>query len=53
METDNPNSIHALNRFEEEGNAEQKYNHFGVIYLTWEELYIMGVPTILDDEKEE
>ena len=25
---DNPNSIHAFNRFEEEGHAEQKYNHF-------------------------
>ena len=24
MEIDNPNSIHAFNRFEEEGHAEQK-----------------------------
>ena len=52
METDNTNSIDALNRFEEEGHAEQKYNHFGLIDLTWEELYVMGVPTILDDEEE-
>ena len=34
VEIDNPNSIHAFNRFEEEGHAEQKYNHFGLIDLT-------------------
>ena len=53
VETDNPNSIHAFNRFEEEGHAERKYNHFRLIDLTREELYAMGVPAILDDEEEE
>ena len=51
VEIDNPNSIHAFNRFEEEGHAEQKYNHFRLIDLTREGLYDMGVPAILDDEK--
>ena len=27
-EIDNPNSIHAFNRFEEEGHVERKFNHF-------------------------
>ena len=53
VEIDNPNSIHAFNRFEEEGHTEQKYNHFRLIDLTREELYAMGVPAILDDDKEE
>ena len=53
VEIDNPNSIHAFNRFEEEGHAERKYNHFRLIDLTREELYAMGVPAILDDEEEE
>ena len=52
VEINNPNSIHAFNRFEEEGHAEQKYDHFGLIDLTREELYAMGVPAILDDEEE-
>ena len=52
MEIDSPNSIHVFNRFEEEGHVEQRYNHFRLIELTREELYIMGVPTILDDEEE-
>ena len=52
MEIDNPNSIRAFNRFEEEGHAKRKYNHFRLIDLTREELYAMGVPAILDDEKE-
>ena len=30
----NPNRIHALNQFEEEGHAERKYNHFRLIDLT-------------------
>ena len=53
VEIDNPNSIHAFNRFEEEEHVEQKYNHFRLIDLTWEELYAMGVPAIPDDDKEE
>ena len=52
MEKDNPNNIHALNQFEKEGHADQKYNHFRLTDLTREELYAMGVPAILDDENE-
>ena len=50
MEIDNPNSIHAFDQPEEEGHAEQKYNHFRLIDLTREELYTMGVSAILDDD---
>ena len=53
VEIDNPNSIHAFNRFEEERHSEQKYNHFRLMDLTREELYAMGAPVILDDEEEE
>ena len=53
VEIDGPNSIHAFNRFGEEGHAEQKYNHFRLIDLTQEELYAMGVPAILDEKEEE
>ena len=49
MKLFNLNSIHAFNRFEEEGQAERKYNHLRLIDLTQEELYVMGVPAILDD----
>ena len=52
VEIDNPNSIHAFNRFEEEGHVEHRYNHFSLKDLTREELYVMGVPAILDDEEE-
>ena len=52
VEIDNPNSIHAFNRFEEEGHADRRYNHFRLIDLTREELYAMGVPAILDEEEE-
>ena len=52
VEIDNPNSIHAFNRFEEEGHAERKYNHLRLIDLTREELHVMGVPAIFDDEEE-
>ena len=52
VEIDNPNSIHAFNRFEEEGHAERKYNHFRLIDLTREDLHAIGVPSILDDEEE-
>ena len=53
VEIDNPNSIHSFNRFEEEWHTERKDNHFRLIDLTREELYAMGVPSILDDEDEE
>ena len=53
VEIYNPNSIHAFNRFEEEGQAEQKYNHFRLIDLTREELYALRVSAILDDEEEQ
>ena len=53
MEIDNANSIHAFNWFEDEGYAEQKYNHSRLIDLTRKELYAMGVPAILDDDEEE
>ena len=53
MEIGNPNSIHALNRFEDERYVEQKYYHFRLIYLTREESYSMGVPAILDDDDDE
>ena len=53
LEVYNPNSIHALNRLEEEVHAEQNYNQFRLIDLTREELYTMGVPAILDDKQEE
>ena len=53
MEIDNANSIHAFNRFEEEGHTDREYNHFRLIDLTREELYAMEVTAILDDDKEE
>ena len=53
VKIDNSNSIHAFNKFEEEGHAERKDNYFRLIDLTREELYAMGVPGILDDEDEE
>ena len=53
VEIDNPNGIHAFNRFEKEGHAERKYNHFRLIDLTREGLYAMGVPATLDDDEEE
>ena len=53
VEIGNPNSIHAFNRFEEEGHAERKYNDFRLIDLTREDLNNMGVPAVLDDDEEE
>ena len=38
VEIDNPNIIHAFNRFEEEGHVERKCNHFRLRDLTREEL---------------
>ena len=52
VEMDSPNSIHAYNRFEEEGHVEWRYNNFRLIDLTREELYNIGVPAILDDDDE-
>ena len=52
VEIDNPNGIHAFDRFEEEGHAERRYNHFRLMDLTGEDLYTMGVPAILDDDEE-
>ena len=39
VETDSPNSIHAFNRFEEEGHVERRYNNFRLIDLTREVVY--------------
>ena len=47
VEIDNPNSIHAFNRFEEEGHAEWKYNHLRSKDLTREELHVMWVPSLM------
>ena len=52
VEIDNPNSIHAFNRFEEEGHAKRKYNHFRLIDLTQEELNVMSVSAVPDNEEE-
>ena len=43
---DNPNSVHAFNRLEEEGHVERYGCHFKLIDLTREDLYDMGVPAI-------
>ena len=53
VEIENPNSILAFKRFEEERHGAPGCNHFSLIDLTREELYHMGVPAILDDEEEE
>ena len=45
---DNPNSVHAFNRFEEEGQVERFGCHFKLIDLTREDLYEMGVPAIAE-----
>ena len=45
VETDNPNSIHAFNRLEEEERIERKYN-----YLTRDDLYHRGIAGIDMDE---
>ena len=52
VEIDSLNSMNVFNRFKEEGHVEWRYNHFRLIDLAREELYVMGVPAILDDEKE-
>ena len=43
---DNPNSVHAFNRFEDEGHVERYKCHFRLVDLTREDLYDMGVPAI-------
>ena len=53
MEKGNPNSIHAFNRFEEEGHVEHRYNHLRFINITREGLHVMGVPAILNDDEKE
>ena len=53
MKLFNLNSIHAFNRFEEEGHAERKHNLFRLIDLTRGKLYAMGVPAILNNDEEE
>ena len=50
-ELDNPNGIHAFNRFEEEGFVERFQCYFRLLDLTREDLYTMGVPAILDDDE--
>ena len=51
VERGNPNSIHAFNRFEEQDHVERRYNHFRLIDLTQEVLYVMGVPATLNEEE--
>ena len=43
---DNPNSVHAFNRFEEEGHIERHDCHFRLVDLTRQDLYDLGVPPI-------
>ena len=43
VEIDSPNSIHAFNRYEQKGHVERRCNHFRLIDLTREELYVMGM----------
>lgn len=45
---DNPNSVHAFNRFEEQGHVRRYKCHFMLIDLTREDLYNMGVPAVED-----
>jgi len=43
---DNPNGVHAFNRFEEEEHVERYKCHFRLVDLTREDLYNLGVPAI-------
>ena len=43
---DNPNGVHAFNRFEEEKHVERYGCHFRLIDLTREDLYNIGVPAV-------
>ena len=51
-ELKNPNSIHPISCFEEEGHGERRYNHLRLTDLTREESYAMGVPAIIDNEEQ-
>ena len=42
---DNANSIHAFNRFEEEGHVERFQCHFRLVDLARDALYVMATPT--------
>ena len=53
MKIDSPNSIHAIERLEEEGHVEWRYKNFRLIYSTHKELYIMGVLSIFDDDDDD
>ena len=43
---DNPNDIHAFNRFEEEGHIKRFKSHFKLLDLTRDDLYDLGVPAL-------
>ena len=45
---DNANSVHAFNRFEEDGHVERYECHFRLVDLTRDDLYNMGVPAMED-----
>lgn len=45
---DNPNGIHAFNRFEEDGHVERYRCHFRLIDLTRDDLYDLVVPALED-----
>ena len=45
---DNPNGIHAFNRFEEKGHVERFQCHFKLLDLTRDDLYDLGVPALED-----
>ena len=41
-----------LTGLKRKGMQSKKYNQFMLIDLIWEQLYVMGVPPMLDDEEE-
>ena len=41
---DNANSIHAFNRFEEEGFVERFHCHFGLVDIPRDALYALATP---------
>ena len=45
---DNPNGVHAFNRFEEDGHVERFKCHFELLDLTRDDLYDLRVPAIED-----
>ena len=50
VEIDNPNSVHAFNRLEEEEHIERKFNYFRLLDLTRDDLYRWGIAGIDMDE---